>query len=124
MMKKRLLYCPWASGLLRPVKARPRVREPSPPNTAVPGKKDARWPNNGVKEKSKARIVTRDEYQDYRDETGKRMSSPQGKEIYKQRAPVVEGSFAVIKHIMGVRHFLLRGLEKCPDRMELGMLGI
>jgi hypothetical protein len=40
------------------------------------------------------------------------MAAEAGREIYKKRAPVVEGIFGVIKHAMGVRRFLPRGLEK------------
>ena len=104
-------YCPMGKRLAPTRKSKATRTGALTTQYRCPGKKGCPLAEQCVKEKSKARIVTRDEYQDYRDETGKRMSSPQGKEIYKQRAPVVEGSFAVIKHIMGVRYFLLRGLE-------------
>ncbi len=58
------------------------------------------------------RTLLGDAYQEYRDRTGKRMATTGGDDIYSKRAPVVEGVFAVIKHIMGIRRFLLRGLDK------------
>ena len=39
------------------------------------------------------------------------MATEAGRAIYQQRAPAVEGAFARIKHHMGIRAFLLRGLE-------------
>ena len=65
-----------------------------------------------VSEKATVRTVQRDQYQAYRERTGKRMATAEGTQIYGKRAPVVEGVFAVIKHIMGIRRFLLRGLDK------------
>jgi transposase len=65
-----------------------------------------------VKERAAARMITRDQYQDVRDRVGQRMATPAGHAIYQKRAPVVEGVFAEIKHAMGIRRFLLRGLEK------------
>ena len=43
---------------------------------------------------------------------GRRMATDEGRAIYRLRAPVVEGVFAEIKHGMGIRRFLLRGLKK------------
>ncbi len=40
------------------------------------------------------------------------MATTSGGDIYSKRAPVMEGVFAVIKHIMGIRRFLLCGLDK------------
>jgi transposase len=65
-----------------------------------------------VKEGATERTLQRDEYQQLREKTGKRMATKEGQEIYARRAPVVEGVFAIIKHIMGVRRFLVRGLDK------------
>lgn len=59
-----------------------------------------------------ARTVTRDQYQHLRDETGRRMATEEGIALYKKRAPLVETVFARIKQHMGIRGFLLRGLDK------------
>ena len=75
-------------------------------------KTDCPLANECVKGKAGHRKITRDSYQHLRDKVGRRMATEAGMKIYKKRAPVVEGVFGVIKHAMGVRRFLLRGLEK------------
>ena len=65
-----------------------------------------------VKKGAAARMITRDQYQDVRDRVGRRMATPAGRAIYRRRAPVAEGVFAEIKHGMGIRRFLVRGLHK------------
>jgi hypothetical protein len=40
------------------------------------------------------------------------MATDEGVALYRKRAPVVEGAFAYLKHIMGIPRFLLRGLDK------------
>ena len=40
-----------------------------------------------------------------------KVHSDAGREIYRQRQSVAESPFGVIKNVMGVRQFLLRGLE-------------
>lgn len=59
-----------------------------------------------------ARTITRDQYQHLRDETGRRMATEEGVALYQKRAPLVETVFARIKQHMGIRGFLLRGLDK------------
>lgn len=58
------------------------------------------------------RTITRDEYEDVRERTAARMSSPSGKEVYNQRPRIAETTFGIIKLIMNFRQFLLRGLDK------------
>ena len=58
------------------------------------------------------RSITRDSYTPFREASMERLKTEEGKALYKQRAPVVEGVFAGIKHVMGVRQFLTRGHEK------------
>jgi hypothetical protein len=41
----------------------------------------------------------------------KKVHSEAGREVYRQRQSVAESPFGVIKNVMGVRQFLLRGLE-------------
>ena len=62
--------------------------------------------------KAKQRHINRDQFEDVREETTRRMATPEGKAVYRRRAPVIEGTFAYIKSAMGFRHFLLRGLDK------------
>jgi transposase len=61
---------------------------------------------------AKHRMVRRDCHEDERENTARRMSTKEGRKIYRQRAPVIEGTFGTIKGSMGIRGFLLRGLEK------------
>jgi len=64
-----------------------------------------------VRSKSKRRTISRDELADHREASAERLRTDSGKALYKRRAPVVEGVFAVIKHVMGIRRFLTRGHE-------------
>jgi transposase len=62
--------------------------------------------------KTKLRQIRRDQYDELREETTKRMQTEEGKAFYGQRAPRVEGVFGTIKAAMGIRRFLRRGHEK------------
>ena len=64
-----------------------------------------------VKGKSKFRRVSRDEAEELRDQLRQRMRSESGQAAY-QRRMIGERPFAMIKHWMGVRQFLHRGLER------------
>jgi hypothetical protein len=65
-----------------------------------------------IPKKAARRRIMRDVYQDIRDTVGRRMATPEGAQVYRRRAPIVEGVLGYIKHQMGVRHFLVRGLNK------------
>lgn len=65
-----------------------------------------------LSKKATQRRVNRDHYEDVRETTARRMASEEGKAIYRGRAPVIEGTFGTIKGNMGIRAFLLRGLDK------------
>ena len=65
-----------------------------------------------VKGKDPCRTLVRDRYEPLREATAQRMATPEGRAIYKARAPGIEGVFAQIKAILGIRRFTLRGLEK------------
>jgi transposase len=58
------------------------------------------------------RTITRDEYEPARERTAARMSTATGRQVYRQRSSIAETPFAILKAIMGLRQFLLRGLEK------------
>jgi len=77
-----------------------------------PGAANCPLAKDCVKTRVPARIITRDQYQHYRETVGRRMATPEGNDEYKKRAPAVEGTFAGIKHIMNFRTFHLRGLQK------------
>jgi len=59
-----------------------------------------------------ARSITRDQYENLREAADQRMATPEGKAVYKQRSPGIEGVFAIIKAILGIRRFSVRGLAK------------
>ena len=58
------------------------------------------------------RTITRDQYEEARERTAARMSTDEGRKVYRQRSHIAETPFAILKAIMGLRQFLLRGLEK------------
>ena len=60
--------------------------------------------------KSPYRTLTRDAYEPLREATAHRMATPEGHAIYRIRAPGIEGVFGVIKSVLGIRRFTLRGL--------------
>lgn len=48
-----------------------------------------------------------------------RLATPAGKAVYAQRKSTVEPVFGIIKHVMGFRQFMLRGLEKVQGEWTL-----
>jgi transposase len=60
----------------------------------------------------RGRTITRDPYEEVRGRTAARMATESGRELYKQRPRIAETPFAIIKSVIGLRQFLLRGLEK------------
>ncbi len=64
------------------------------------------------KNPEKGRLISRDQYEDHRERLRRRMATEEGREIYKRRKCIVEPRIGHIKHNMGVRRFLRRGIEK------------
>jgi hypothetical protein len=60
---------------------------------------------------STPRTVRRDEHHESIEKVATRMETEDAKEAYQRRSWIAETPFAVIKHLMGIRQFLLRGLE-------------
>ncbi|MCX7427051.1 MAG: IS1182 family transposase [Planctomycetia bacterium] len=60
----------------------------------------------------KGRTINRDQYEEHRERLRARMKSPAGRATYPRRKEIVEPRFGYIKHDLGVRRFLRRGLEK------------
>jgi len=58
------------------------------------------------------RTVTRDPYEDVRQRTAARMAAESARKLYNQRPHIAETPFGILKSVMGLRQFLLRGLEK------------
>lgn len=58
------------------------------------------------------RTVTRDQYEEVRARTASRMATEAGRQLYNRRPHIAETPFGLLKRVMGLRQFLLRGLEK------------
>lgn len=65
---------------------------------------------------AKSRTVSRDQHEDLREAAAARLRTEEGRKIYGRRAWMAETPYAFIKTVMGLRQFLLRGLDKV--RME------
>jgi len=61
---------------------------------------------------ARPRTVARDQHESVRERLAVRMRSPAGRATYARRAWITETPNAVIKACMGLRQFLLRGLDK------------
>ena len=64
------------------------------------------------KQNQRGRTITRDEYEEVRERTAARMATESGRQLYTQRPRIAETPFGLLKRVMGLRQFLLRGLEK------------
>lgn len=72
--------------------------------------------------KNKAgRSIYRSAKEDIKDKIAQQYDNAQGREIYKRRKSRVEHPFGHIKHNLGMRHFLLRGIEGI--RAEISVAG-
>jgi transposase len=60
----------------------------------------------------RGRTVTRDPYEEVRKRTAARMATESARALYNQRPRIAETPFGILKAVMGLRQFLLRGLEK------------
>jgi hypothetical protein len=65
------------------------------------------------------RIVNRDQYEEHRERMRARMASPEGRARYRPRKQTVEPCIGRIKHNLGVRRFLHRGLAKVASEWAL-----
>ena len=61
---------------------------------------------------AKVRTVSHDQHESARQATASRLRTESGRKTYARRAPMAETPNAVIKQVMGLRQFLLRGLDK------------
>lgn len=62
--------------------------------------------------KSKVRTVSHDQHEPARQEVAARLKTESGSKAYARRAPLAETPNGFIKQVIGLRQFLLRGLEK------------
>ncbi len=58
------------------------------------------------------RTIMRDQYEEVRERTAARMATEAARQLYRQRPRIAETPFGLLKRVMGLRQFLLRGLEK------------
>lgn len=58
------------------------------------------------------RTITRDAFAEVRERTAIRMSTPEARALYNRRPQIAETPFGILKAVMGIRQFLLRGLDK------------
>ena len=65
------------------------------------------------------RVVSRDQYEPQRERLRRRMDTQAGRAIYKRRKCTVEPCFGHIKHNMGVRRFMRRGIEKVKTEWSM-----
>jgi Transposase DDE domain len=56
---------------------------------------------------------------DPRDQMHHNLSTRQGRDLYRRRAPVSEGGFADLKERTGLRQFTMRGIEKAQGELLL-----
>lgn len=71
------------------------------------------------KNPEKGRVVSRDQYEAHRERLRRRMDTQAGRAIYKRRKCTVEPCFGHVKHNMGVRRFLRRGIEKVKTEWSM-----
>jgi len=58
------------------------------------------------------RTITRDPYEAARERVAARMATEPARELYDERPRIAETTFGILKQVMGLRQFLLRGLER------------
>jgi hypothetical protein len=71
------------------------------------------------KNPEKGRLISHDQYEDHRARLRHRMGTESGREIYKRRKCIVEPRIGHIKHNLGVRRFMRRGIEKVQTEWAL-----
>lgn len=72
--------------------------------------------------KGKMKQITSDEYEPERRRMADKMRSEQGKEEYKKRKETVEWPFGNIKHNLGLREFLTRGVKNVKNEFNLACI--
>jgi transposase len=68
---------------------------------------------------AKGRVINRDQYEDHRQRLRERMATEVGRVTYGRRKHTVEPRFGQIKHVLGVRRFMRRGLEAVRTEWSL-----
>ena len=76
------------------------------------------------KDPAKGRTVTRDQYEAYRERLRSRMCEDPGRERYRLRRQTVEPRIGQVKHVLGLRRFLRRGLEAVSTEWSLACTAV
>ena len=71
------------------------------------------------KNPEKGRLISRDQYEDHRERLRRRMATEEGREIYKRRKHTVEPRIGHVKHNLGLRRFMRRGIEKVKTEWSM-----
>jgi hypothetical protein len=71
------------------------------------------------KDPAKGRTISRDQYEEHRQRLRGRMNTPEGRSRYRLRRQTVEPRFGYIKHGLGIRRFLRRGLASVQAEWTL-----
>jgi len=69
------------------------------------------------------RTIARDDRKELLEEMRKRLETKEGHQKYIKRLYTVEPIFGHLKHNLGYRHFLMRGLEKVKAEFRLMCIG-
>jgi transposase len=112
---KDLYYCPMGNELsYRETKKLDRSQGKQPVRIyGCKGCADCPLAKECLDAKAKrGRTVSRDEYEPLRERMHAKLQTEEGKKTYNRRMHIGETPFAIIKGILEVRRFLLRGLEK------------
>ncbi|MGB5629734.1 MAG: IS1182 family transposase [Woeseiaceae bacterium] len=130
--EQNVYYCPQGHRL-RYEKNRPDTRGHQRVNRRVYRCNDCSGcplANECVSQQNKrGRTITRDDHEAARERLAERMSLASSQELFRQRSWIAETPFGILKSVMGVRQFLLRGLKKvqtewtwCVTAFNLGKL--
>lgn len=69
--------------------------------------------------RGKARTIYRDMREHLKEQMREKLQSEEGRAVYRERMHMVEAPFGHLKHNLGYRHFLLRGIEKVRGEFAL-----
>lgn len=76
------------------------------------------------REPAKGRRIERDQYEEYRERMRARMNCDEGRAVYKRRRETVEPRIGWLKHGLGLRRFMRRGLEQVRTEWSLACTAV
>jgi transposase len=87
------------------------------------GQACATCPRKSLCTRQRYRSIARDDRKAFREQMRERLTSKEGRQKYLKRLTTCEPIFGNLKHNLGYRHFLLRGLEKVKGEFRLMCIG-